>query len=122
MTSPQKEVGADQGRARGVGEQFAAAPLPSSVCADLIAIKPGPGRCGTNLMTVAEADQMLSPIFTAISEQAFRAGHAAAEETLGAHGSEWLLDAIERSWAEYVADHGLIATASRTQDTEGTGA
>lgn len=40
-------------------------------------------------------------------ERAFRAGHAAAEETLGAHGSEWLLEALEASWAAYVADNAL---------------
>ncbi len=40
-------------------------------------------------------------------EQAFRAGHAAAEEALGAHGSDRLLDSIERAWSDYVADNGL---------------
>lgn len=41
-------------------ERFCAAPLPESVCADLVAIKPMKGRTGTNLLTVAEAKIMLA--------------------------------------------------------------
>lgn len=43
-------------------------------------------------------------------EEAWRAGFGAAEEVLGAHGSEWLLGALENAWAEYEADHALAAT------------
>lgn len=42
-------------------------------------------------------------------EDAWRSGFAAAEEVLGAHGSEWLLNAIENAWAEYAADHALVS-------------
>ena len=94
---------------RTIGEAFCAAPLPPTVAADLVAIKPMADRRGTNLMTVAEADEMLGPIIAPYIEAAFRAGHAAAEETLGAHGSEQLLDAIERAWADYAADVGVSA-------------
>ena len=41
-------------------ERFCATPLPESVCADLVAIKPMKGRTGTNLLTVAEAKIMLA--------------------------------------------------------------
>ena len=42
-----------------LAERFCAAPLPHSVCADLVAIKQMDGRFGTNLMTVAEAKEVL---------------------------------------------------------------
>ncbi|RYG88576.1 MAG: hypothetical protein EON59_04005 [Alphaproteobacteria bacterium] len=92
-----------------IAERFCAAPLPESAVADLVALKPMSGRTGTNLLTVAEAQKMLAPIAREIAEHAFRAGHAAAEEALGAHGSQRLLDAIERSWAGYAGDAGLPA-------------
>lgn len=95
-----------------IAERFCAAPLPESAVADLVALKPMAGRTGTNLLTVAEAQAMLAPIAAEIAEHAFRAGHAAAEETLGAHGSDWLLDAIERSVANYAADNGLTPSAA----------
>lgn len=92
-----------------IAERFCAAPLPESVRVDLVALKPMAGRAGTNLVTVAEAQQILAPIAAQIAESAFRAGHAAAEEALGAHGSDRLLEAIEQSWAQYAADTGLPA-------------
>jgi hypothetical protein len=52
---------------------------------------------------------VLVHILGAAIEAAFRAGHAAAEETLGAHGSDRLLDAIETAWTEYAADNGFAA-------------
>ena len=42
-----------------LAERFCTAPLPESVCADLCAIHPAPGRTGTNLLTVEEAKAML---------------------------------------------------------------
>lgn len=90
-----------------LAERFCAAPLPETVCADLCATRQGPGRTGTNLLSVAEARQVLAPIAAEIAEHAFRAGHAAAEETLGAHGSERLLSAVERGWTDYAADCGI---------------
>lgn len=91
-------------------ETFCATPLPASVCADACATMSGyPNRSGTNLLTVAEAEQVLLPAITVSAEAAFRAGFAAAEEALGAHGSERLLEAIEQSWWEYVADNALLA-------------
>ena len=42
-----------------LAEHFCATPLPDSVCADLCATQQGAGRYGTNLMTVAEAAQVL---------------------------------------------------------------
>lgn len=47
-----------------LAERFCSTPLPLTVCADLVAIKPMPGRTGTNLMTVAEAKEMLRAILT----------------------------------------------------------
>jgi len=44
---------------QAAAERFCATPLPETVCADLVAIKQMPGRTGTNLMTVAEAKEML---------------------------------------------------------------
>ncbi len=44
-------------------------------------------------------------------EDAWRSGFAAAEEVLGAHGSEWLLGAIENAWAEYAADRALARSS-----------
>lgn len=94
---------------KNIGDQFCAARLPDTVASDLCATQPGPNRHGTNLLTVSEAEQVLQPIVRDLVEKAWRAGHAAAEETLGAHGSDHLLAAIERSWAEYAADQGLTA-------------
>lgn len=97
-----------------IGEAFCAAPLPLTVAADLCAADasyPHP-RYGTNLLSVAEAQQMLGPIVLALVEDAWRSGHATAEEVLGAHGSDRLLDAIEAGWAEYAADNALPTTSS----------
>lgn len=89
-------------------EIFCATPLPDSVCSDRCASMQGyPHRTGTNLLTVAEAAHVLLPAVSIASEAAFRAGFSAAEEALGAHGSERLLDSIERGWTEYAADTGL---------------
>jgi len=92
-----------------IGETFCAASLPDTVAADLCATVPQSGRYGTNLLTVAEANQILTPIVRAMIEDAWRSGHATAEEVLGAHGSERLLDAIEAGWAEYAADNALVS-------------
>lgn len=45
-----------------LAEKFCATPLPDTVCADLVAIKPMPGRTGTNLLTVAEAKEILGKL------------------------------------------------------------
>lgn len=46
-----------------LAERFCATPLPDSVCTDLCASKPGyPGRTGTNLLTVAEAKEILKSV------------------------------------------------------------
>lgn len=45
-----------------LAERFCAASLPVTVCSDLCATKQGPGRTGTNLMTVAEAKIFLQRI------------------------------------------------------------
>jgi transcriptional regulatory protein LevR len=75
-----------------------------------VAIKPcTPNRFGTNLLTVAEAEAVLAPIVSTVAEDAFRAGFAAAEEVLGAHGSDRLLAAIETAWAGYADDNALAA-------------
>jgi hypothetical protein len=42
-----------------LAKRFCAAPLPESVRADLCATLPGPGRFGTNLLTVEEAEAVL---------------------------------------------------------------
>lgn len=42
-----------------MANRFCSTPLPDSVCADLNATVQGPGRHGTNLLTVAEAEVML---------------------------------------------------------------
>lgn len=91
-----------------LAERFCATPLPDSVCADHCATVHGqPGRTGTNLLSVAEAGHVLAPVVSLASEQAFRAGFAAAEEALGAHGSDRLLEATERAWTDYAADNGF---------------
>lgn len=90
-----------------IAERFCAALLPETVCADLCATQQGPGRTGTNLLSIAEARQVLGPIAIGMAEHAFRAGFAAAEEALGAHGSERLLDAVERAWTDFAADQPL---------------
>lgn len=94
-----------------IGEAFCAAPLPKTVAADLCATDASypHARYGTNLLSVAEAQQMLSPLVLALVEDAWRSGHANAEQVLGAHGSERLLDAIEAGWAEYAADNALVS-------------
>lgn len=46
-----------------LAERFCAAPLPESVCADLCATRPGPGRSGTSLLTVEEAKEVLAHVF-----------------------------------------------------------
>lgn len=43
-----------------LAERFCAAQLPKSVCADLCATRQGPGRSGTNLLSVAEAKEVLA--------------------------------------------------------------
>ena len=48
-----------------LAERFCATPLPETVCADLCATQQGPGRTGTNLMSVSEAKQVLSAVLTA---------------------------------------------------------
>lgn len=70
--------------------------LPCSLPPAGWACSRGAGHDGPCAATAISAD----PI-----EHAFRAGHAAAEEALGAHGSERLLQAIENAWAEYQADN-----------------
>lgn len=44
--------------AHDMAESFLRWPLPESVCADLCATKQGPGRVGTNLLSLIEARQM----------------------------------------------------------------
>lgn len=100
-----------------LGSRFASAKLPAGVAADICATDgsyPNP-RYGTHLMTVAEAQELLAPLVTAAIEDAWRSGHATAEEVLGAHGSERLLDAIEAGWAEYAADNGLPSHSGAPQ-------
>jgi hypothetical protein len=44
-----------------LAERFCAAPLPATVCADACATMPNyPNRTGTNLLTVAEAREVLA--------------------------------------------------------------
>lgn len=45
-----------------LAERFCAAPLPESVCADLCATRQGPGRTGTNLLSIIEAKAVLGAI------------------------------------------------------------
>jgi hypothetical protein len=45
-----------------LAERFCATPIPDSVCADLCATRQGPGRTGTNLLSVIEAKAVLSVI------------------------------------------------------------
>jgi hypothetical protein len=45
-----------------LAERFCSTPLPESVCADLCATKQGPGRSGTNLLTIEEAKEVLERI------------------------------------------------------------
>lgn len=48
-----------------LAERFCAAPLPESVCSDPCATMPGyPHRTGTNLLTVVEAEQVLTHVLT----------------------------------------------------------
>jgi len=101
---------------KALGERFCAAPLPNSVAADVCATKPVSHpypRYGTNLLTVAEAENMLGgvaePVIAEQVEKAFRAGFAAAEEVLGAHGSDHLLAAIGTAWSGYADDNDFPA-------------
>jgi len=52
-----------------------------------------------------------------VVEQSFRAGFAAAEQALGAHGSDRLLAAVESAWAEYQLDHPAPQPTSTEIDT-----
>lgn len=45
-----------------LAERFCAMTLPDSVASDLCATQPGPNRHGTNLLTVAEAKEMLGKL------------------------------------------------------------
>jgi hypothetical protein len=55
---------------KALAERFCAAPLPESVCADLCATLKGPGRTGTNLLTVSEAEAVLGYTLQALSSGA----------------------------------------------------
>ena len=47
---------------QALAERFCAASLPETVCADLCATHQGPGRTGTNLLTVEEAHEVLGHV------------------------------------------------------------
>jgi hypothetical protein len=49
-------------------DRFLSCPLPDSVCADLCATKQGPGRSGTNLLTIEEAKEVLERILPSSRE------------------------------------------------------
>lgn len=53
-----------------LAERFCATPLPETVSADLCATQPGPGRYGTNLMTVAEAAVVFRAALSTLSRAA----------------------------------------------------
>lgn len=44
---------------RNLAERFCAAPLPEGVCSDMCSTMQGPGRTGTNLLTVEQAEAVL---------------------------------------------------------------
>jgi hypothetical protein len=92
MTSPQKEVGADQGRARW--------------------------RTGSDMPTVEDRHRR------AAAWALDRAPDSQSWENLTAHyrtpDQLWQAKRVAEAFARFERD--LIATASRTQDTEGAGA
>lgn len=49
-------------RMQALAERFCATPLPESICADLCATRQGPGRTGTNLLSVIEAREVLGAV------------------------------------------------------------
>lgn len=57
-----------------LAEKFCRAPLPDSVCADPCATRQGPGRTGTNLLSVEQAESVFRGIFEddAASDKALR--------------------------------------------------
>lgn len=71
-----------------LAERFCAAPLPDSVCADPCASMVGyPHRTGTNLLTVAEAEQVLAHVTTQQPEKpAGHSGHGCYGASLGFEG------------------------------------
>ncbi|WP_285161363.1 hypothetical protein [Sphingomonas sp. UMB7805-LC452B] len=52
-----------------LAQRFCATRLPESVAADLCASQPGPGRYGTNLLTVAQARQMLGQVLAEVLDE-----------------------------------------------------
>lgn len=52
-----------------LAQRFCATRLPESVAADLCASQPGPGRYGTNVMTVAEWRQMLGEVLARVLDE-----------------------------------------------------
>lgn len=55
---------------RALAQRFCAAPLPETVCADLCTTLKGPGRFGTNLLTVEEAEAVLGYTLGAMPQAA----------------------------------------------------
>jgi hypothetical protein len=91
-----------------IAERFCAAPLPDTVCADLVAIKPMAGRSGTNLMTVAEAKAVLRSIFPEPVPATNQAGE--------------VKEAIARivdpeAWRNHDSYRAIMTTESCTQET-----
>lgn len=126
MTSPQKEVGADTGRARSVADVLDAA-------ADLLS-KPGAWTQGAEARNqygspcYAGPSSVTAVCFCLIGAVRRIGGSEGQDAVMPAlskviRGKPWdWNDRKKRTQEEVVAKLREAATASRTQDTEGTGA
>ena len=107
-----------------MAERFCATPLPWSVAADQCATQPGFNRAGTNLLTIAQAAEMLaavlpaSPLLPVVDDKGYITLHAPDED--GKPGdivfSTWGDD-----WPAYLAGPPPVATATVVDAGEASG-
>jgi hypothetical protein len=95
-----------------LAERFCAAPLPDSVCADLVAIKPMAGRSGTNLMSVAEAKEVLRSIFPEAVTETNQAGEVAADTAALTDLDTWAEQHCADHDEDYIAKDDVVRYAA----------
>lgn len=107
-----------------LAERFCAAPLPDSVCADPWATIHGQsGRTGTNLLTVAEAEQLLHHVLGDPKTQEPTKpngwnGYGCYSASLGFEGGN--LSIKTAGWGDWNG-HGMIAFPGRDMDMDDEG-
>jgi len=119
--------GFDDAALTAIAERFCAAPLPDTVCADLVAIKPMAGRSGTNLMTVAEAKAVLRSIFPESVPATNQAGEVeivswleAEQKRLDDEAGDYLMDTADCINVIREKFAALATQPATSQEGEGT--